>query len=349
MSSPWPALERLPSLRGTGSVWRGLLGSHFDPFQSAFLQKLTGRATGIFCEKCYCIHEALFPSHASTVSRPDTPTLPRSAARTFTFAAAVCRCADRTCPDIALTPADLEQWSLNWPKLGRALSKALNLNSRFTDLKLLNTFQIGVWSADAVPVIFTIQSERSQLSTIISQLTSRLRRSYILFAPTTENLDATSQEFLANSGAEFFSLENTVRLADNGALLAAKTPGELFAKFAPEPAGSGSEDVARKTLGLAKSLDAQTRYRKAPLYTVFLLYCQDGLTPDEIARKCGCARSIVFTRLDFLRKKLGGNLAALRQHSDHFERIENSLSDSRARRIYKSGALYGEDDESTGE
>jgi hypothetical protein len=128
-------------------------------------------------------------------------------------------------------------------------------------------------------------------------------------------------------------------------LLALKAPGELLAKFSPEPAGGGSEGVARQTLALAKSLDSQNRFRKAPLYTVFLLYCQEGLTPDQIARKCRCARSIVFTRLDFLRQKLGGNLAALRQHSDHFERIENSLSDSRARRIYRSGALHGEDDE----
>ena len=341
MSSPWSALEKISSLRAIPAVWRRLLGEEFVVFKEAFLQNLADPAKGIFCDKCYCIHEV--------IPRSDVPNSAFRTPHSAPATAAACRCEDRTCPDIPLSPADIEQWSLNWPKFARVLCRTLSLNSRFTDLKLFNTFQIGTWSADAVPVILTIQSSISHLQSAICQLSTRLRRAYILFSPTTENLNATSQEFLASAGAGFFALESTVRLTDSGALLALKTPGELFAKFSPEPAGDGGEDVARKTLALAKSLDAETRFRKAPLYTVFLLYCQEGLAPEEIARKCRCARSIVFTRLDFLRKKLGGNLAALRQHSDHFERIENSLADSRARRIYRSGALYGEDDESSGD
>jgi hypothetical protein len=346
MSSPWPALERVPALRGIPSVWRSLLGDHFEVFQSAFLHKLADPAKGIFCQRCYCVHEVIPRSPAPTLGRSSAPALPRSDAPTLF---ATCRCDDRTCPDIPLATADIEQWSLNWPKLARSMCQALSLNSRFTDLHMFNTRQIGTWSADAVPIILTIQSSSSHLRSAIYQLTSRLRRSYILFAPTNEHLDATCQEFLANGGAGYFSLENTIRLTDSGTLLALKTPGELLAKFTPEPAGAGSEDVARQTLALAKALDSQNHFRKAPLYTVFLLYCQEGLTADEIARECHCARSVVFTRLNFLRQKLGRNLLALRQHSEQFERIENSLSDSRARRIYRSGALHGEDDENVGD
>jgi hypothetical protein len=244
----------------------------------------------------------------------------------------------------------VEVWALNWPRLARALCQAFGLNSRFADLKLLNSYQVGVWSADAVPVILTIQAGRSQLSTIISQLSSRLRRPFILLSPTNVNLDATGQEFLANGGAGFFPLDMNVRLTGNGVLVSVKTPGELFASFAPEAKDSAAEDVARQTLALAKALDSEQRFRKAPVFTVFLLYCQEGLNVEQIARKCRCARSVVFTRMNLLRRKLGRDLAELRQHSAQFERIEDSLSDPRARNIYRRGAVHGDDDgEETGE
>src|ERR1043166_9944161 len=101
-------------------------------------------------------------------------------------------------------------------------------------------------------------SSLSNLPSPICQLSTRLRRAYILFSPTTENLNATSQEFLASAGAGFFALESTVRLTDSGALLALKTPGELFAKFSPEPAGEGGEEVARNTVALGKWLALET-------------------------------------------------------------------------------------------
>src|SRR6266567_7448632 len=58
-STPWPALERLPSLHAIASVWRNLLGDHFETFHAAFLQKLLDPVKGVFCEQCYCTHEVI--------------------------------------------------------------------------------------------------------------------------------------------------------------------------------------------------------------------------------------------------------------------------------------------------
>ncbi len=364
-STPWPTLERLPSLRAIPSTWRSLMGDEFENFQSAFLQKLPDPAQGFFCEKCYCTHEVIIygpEAHAralAAIGHPaaETPPIPSpdNHVSRFTHHAsrithhapqivAACRCEDGHCPPLELTAPDIEIWSLNWPKLARALCRAFGLSSQFADLKLFNTCQIGAWSADAVPVILTIQSSISHLQSTISQLALRLRRPFILLAPTNGNLDAIAQEFLASASAAFFPLDTTVRLTESGILLPLKTPGELFAKFTPAPKDSAGEDVARQTLALAKALDSEQRFRKAPVFTVFLLYCQEGLNADQIARRCRCARSVVFTRLTLLRRKLGRDLAGLRQHSAQFESIEASLADPRARSIYRPGAAYGDDD-----
>src|SRR5690348_4076753 len=130
-------------------------------------------------------------------------------------------------------------------------------------------------------------------------------------------LDASCQAMLENSGAAFFPLATTVNLTPTGVLTPTRSPAELFARFRPEPRDSVDEDVARQTLALAKALDSDRRFRKASIYTVFLLYCSDGLSADQIARKCACARSVVFDRLKILREKLGRDPAELRQYSSH--------------------------------
>lgn len=62
---------------------------------------------------------------------------------------------------------------------------------------------------------------------------------------------------------------------------------------------------------LVKALDSQQPSSKASLDTVFRLYCIEGLNAAQVARKCGCRRSLVFLRLEALRRKLG-------THPEHF-------------------------------
>ncbi len=49
------------------------------------------------------------------------------------------------------------------------------------------------------------------------------------------------------------------------------------------------------------------------------------------------------TRLKLLRQNLGRHPAELRHYSTQFERIEESLSDPRARNTYRKGAVYDDD------
>jgi hypothetical protein len=69
----------------------------------------------------------------------------------------------------------------------------------------------------------------------------------------------------------------------------------------------------------------------------------DCLNASQIATKCGSARSIIYGRLAELRQKLGRDPAELRRYSAHFERIEESLSDPRARSIHRKSAAHGDE------
>src|SRR5437667_7872949 len=172
---------------------------------------------------------------------------------------------------------------MSWSKLGRAIAKAFELNFKLVELPIPMTRQVGAWSADAVPVILTIQTEPHNFLFAVGQLAARLGQKFILLTPTTRLVDVRCKEILANHGAELFALDATVIPTPQGALLPVRSPGQMFANFRPEPKDPPGEDVARQTLALAKALDSECRVRNAPVYTVYLLYCAEGRSPAETA------------------------------------------------------------------
>ena len=103
--------------------------------------------------------------------------------------------------------------------------------------------------------------------------------------------------------------------------------------------------MARKLFALVKALESETNYRKAPVIRVFYLYCVEGLTRQRVAKECRCVPSLVTLRLQAIAKKLGRHPKELRTFSSYFERISESLSDSRARFIDRQRALDGSDPE----
>jgi hypothetical protein len=109
-----------------------------------------------------------------------------------------------------------------------------------------------------------------------------------------------------------------------------------------------SDDEARRLFALLRELDSVGQPRKAPASMVFRLFCQEGLSRVEVAKRCGCVESLVTLRLKQIEAKLGRKPAELRQVSGHFERIEDSLSDPRARRLRRESAIdddrFGEED-----
>lgn len=134
------------------------------------------------------------------------------------------------------------------------------------------------------------------------------------------------------------STELLVRLAQATAEQQAEI-ARLLGCEATVPAEPVSEDVARQVFALIRELEIEGRWRKAPILQVFRLYCMEGLTAKQVARRCGCAKSLVILRLKALRKKTGREPAQLRNFSAHFEKIEDSLRDSRSSRIDRRSAL----------
>jgi hypothetical protein len=318
---PWSALEEIPGLVAVQADWRKHTGDHLQALWSLCLQATDWLAESFPCPRqCGCAHEVIM--------RHDR-----------TSAVAACKCEPPTCPDIPVTIRDITPLELSWTRLGRALCKVFGLAPRFTQLTPPTTVQFGALPPDQVPAILTIQVYPAFLRSAIAELVAVLHKPFILFAPTGNMLDVHCQAMLESCGAAFFPLATTVTLTPDGILLPARAPGEIFARFRPDPHNSVAEDVAIQTFALAKTLDSEQRFRKAPVFTVFLLYCSDGLSADHIAKKCGCARSVVFDRLKLLREKLGRDPADLRQYSSHFEAIGDSLSDSRASRIHRPSAI----------
>lgn len=93
-------------------------------------------------------------------------------------------------------------------------------------------------------------------------------------------------------------------------------------------------------LAVAQVLDGSSRL-KAPTHTAVLqLYCMEGLSVDEIVKKHGFAKGTVVNRKKGLEQKLGRPLNELRVFSDHFEKVTESLSDSRAKYSNARAAIY---------
>jgi hypothetical protein len=100
--------------------------------------------------------------------------------------------------------------------------------------------------------------------------------------------------------------------------------------------------LAAKVFELLSALDPGKRLRKASPIKVFLLRFRRNLSLSEIARACACARSLVALRLKAIQEKLPWQPQQLRELSAHVEAMQDAVSDSRARRIFRKGALGGD-------
>jgi hypothetical protein len=128
-----------------------------------------------------------------------------------------------------------------------------------------------------------------------------------------------------------------------------------YPEGAPRPAAlpedeSAPEDktqlgIAAKVFQLLTALDPENKIRKAPPIKVFLLRYRQNLDPVEIARRCRCDRSLIFVRLKAIEQKLPWKPHQLRELSSHVEALQATLSDSRARKIYRRGEFDEGDDD----
>jgi hypothetical protein len=125
-------------------------------------------------------------------------------------------------------------------------------------------------------------------------------------------------------------------------------PSEVAETSRAEESGDAEEpnlSLAAKVFELLTALDPDSRLRKAPPIKVFLLRFRQNLSRAEIARICRCDKSLVGVRLKSIQDKLPWRPQQLRELSAHVEAMQDAVSDSRARRIYRKGAAYGDEDD----
>jgi hypothetical protein len=271
--SAWPVLELIPNLITFPADWRARTGEEFTAFKTLCLQASSFQPEYYPCQRnCGCWHRIL---------------------RRFdgTGAVGACHCDPPNCPDFDLTPEDITPLEANPAKLGRAICRALTLDSKPADLGLLFTSQIGAWSANAVPAILTIQTHHTDYELVVANLVAQLKKPFILFAPTAKHFNARCQSLLSGVRADFFPLETTVTLKPGGTLVAARPPELLFAQFSPSSSSSFSSPSSthsplstvkyalRKGLGVWHLIfdghEADIRHEKGMFYVVWLLHHPD--------------------------------------------------------------------------
>lgn len=321
-SSPWPALDTGGGGKRVATAWQARLGALFPAFKTAFLQRAAGLASSYPCPReCGCAHEVI----------PEGPD----------EYVAVCRCERWNCDAFAVAPEALALWELSWSRFGRALCAGLGLQTRAAETGLPNTRQIGAWSAAAVPVLLTLPGHPDDLRQVAAELGTRLRRPYLLLAPTSRHLTAVCLELLADAGAGFFDLASHVVFTPSGELQPLKAPGELFSRFTPEPAQTDGE-VVERAFALVKALDSERPLAPPSIVTTFSHYCLEGFNVSRIARKFRCSRATVLHRLALIRRRTGTDPNRFRLLSPQVGRTEDSLADPRARNIHRKQAVYGE-------
>lgn len=105
-----------------------------------------------------------------------------------------------------------------------------------------------------------------------------------------------------------------------------------------------SEEVARSAFALLQKLELDAPLKAPSVLTVFRLYCVDGFSADQVARKCRCAKGTVMSRLRFIETVTKTKPEQFRAMSGHLQQVDDDLNASGAREIYRQGLAYeGED------
>lgn len=105
-----------------------------------------------------------------------------------------------------------------------------------------------------------------------------------------------------------------------------------------------SEDVARSAFALLQKLELDAPLKAPSVLTVFRLYCVDGLSADQVARKCRCGKATVIRRLQFIEARTGVKPEQFRAMSVHLQQLDDDLNNSGAREIYRRGLARSEPD-----
>ena len=107
--------------------------------------------------------------------------------------------------------------------------------------------------------------------------------------------------------------------------------------------GSGiqvTEGEARTVFLLLKRLESGAKERKAPPGAVFRLLVLEGLSQRVVARRCGCAESLISARVVTIESGFGMSIERLRNFASELREMETAVKGER-RRKKSAGAPQG--------
>jgi hypothetical protein len=320
-------LEEVRGLAAVAAEWRQHTGADFEAFKAGFLQKAGRNARSYPCpRKAGCTHEVRPRGHGFV---------------------GVCKDDDGTgCDDILLTIEEIEVWEVNLARLGRAIAQALKCDAKDAKLGLDGTRQIASLGDAPLPILLTVQHDGDGFGDVVAQLVARFPEGFVLLAPTSRFCTAAATDLLGRVNAGFFSLESCVTLLASGKLYAPKSGGELFAAYLPEKEEAVPEEVARQAFQLLQQLDSEQTVKPPTVLAVFRLYCKEGLTAEQVARKCRCSKATVINRLRLIREKTKTEPDELRRFATQFGKIEDDIRESKAAYVHRKRLI---DDSPSGE
>jgi hypothetical protein len=100
-----------------------------------------------------------------------------------------------------------------------------------------------------------------------------------------------------------------------------------------------SEDVARSAFALLQKLELDAPLKAPSALKVFTLYCVEGYSANQVARKCRCAKGTVMSRLRFIETVTRTRPEDFRAMSGHLQKVDDELRASGAREIYRRGLI----------
>jgi len=317
----WELLERAP-VSAARCGWDQRFGTNFERVAAAALRRTERQARRVPCPDGCCDGHRVVPVRYGGCGF-----------------VGVCDEDEPSCEDLTLTHDQVMIWEMDYQRLGRAVARALGCDARDVEMGSPRVRQIGTFSGAGLPVVMALEGGAMEFRQTVTDIFLRLREHFILLAPSGRFMDVTCHGMLKAAKAGFYDLDSLLALEADGRLRSLRHAPELFSAHLPEREEPATDDEARQLFALLKELDAANTVRKAPVSQVFRLYCLEGLSRAEVAKRCGCVESLVTLRLHEIERKLGRKPAALRELSPEFERIEESLSEPRARRIHRRSAM----------
>jgi hypothetical protein len=261
MRNPWRSFEELPGLSAVPEVWHNWMGDDFPHFKNVCLDPEPEPVQVLPCPfHSICSHLISRQADGSYISE--------------------CQQNPIRCPEGTWTLPELTPLQINWRKLGRAICSALGSQNKIALFPLPQTQQIGSWSKDLVPVILSIQYKTDTFRYVIAQLALRLRRPFILLAPTDVHIDANTQELLADAQARFLTLDQALEFTPTGTLRSKLSAQELSKHFSPEGTTTGAQPalppyMIRKDLGFwtvrFEGQEFQVKHERGMFYIAYLL------------------------------------------------------------------------------